>query len=138
MVINGRIKTTQAKAKAIKPDAEKLITKARKENLLAKRLLEKDLIPQAVDKLMKEIAPKFAKRNGGYTRILKLGNRFSDNASTVILEWVEGEEVVVEKEAPKKVVKAKQIKKTAPKKEVKAKSKTVKKGVSKTNAASKK
>ncbi len=91
LVMNGRIKTTHGKAKAIKPDADKLITKARKDGALAKSLLERDLLPDAVEKVRKDIAPRFSGRNGGYTRIVKLGRRFSDKASTALLEWVEGE-----------------------------------------------
>ena len=93
LVLKGRIETTLQKAKAIKPSADKLITKARKGGSLAKRLLEKDLVPPAIDKLMKEVAPRFAKRSGGYTRIIKLGTRFSDNASTALIEWVEQENI---------------------------------------------
>ena len=117
LVINGRVKTTHEKAKAIKSDADKLITKARKEPVLAKRLLERDLMPQAIDKLMVEIAPKFKNRNGGYTRIIKLGNRFSDNASTAILEWVEGEEVIL---PAKNVAKKEVVKSSKPAKKAKA------------------
>ena len=93
LVLKGRIETTLQKAKAIKPSADKLITKARKGDNLAKRLLEKDLVPPAIDKLMKEVAQRFAKRSGGYTRIIKLGTRFSDNASTALIEWVEQENI---------------------------------------------
>lgn len=126
LVMNGRIKTSMQKAKAIKPTADKLITKARKESVLAKRLLEQDLLPSAVEKLMSEIAPRFSKRNGGYTRIIRLGTRFGDNASTALLEWVEGEEIVVAKEEkkvkPKKVAKISKVKKAA----AKSKAKTTK------------
>jgi large subunit ribosomal protein L17 len=132
LVLNGRIKTTTQKAKAIKPDADKLITKARKESILAKRLLERDLLPSAIEKLMKEIAPRFANRKGGYTRIIKLGNRFSDNASTAILEWVEMEEIVtpVKEVKEPKAIKA-TIKKVSKAKTVKKVEKPVKKTVKK-------
>jgi large subunit ribosomal protein L17 len=125
LVLKGKIKTTEAKAKAIKGEVDKLITKARKETLLAKRLLEKKLHPAAIEKLVKEIAPRFSKRQGGYTRIIKLERRVGDNAQVVIMEWVEGEELPavqpkaesVKKEAKKeKTVKAPKAKKEAIKK----------------------
>jgi large subunit ribosomal protein L17 len=91
---NGRIVTTPAKAKAVKPLVEKLITSARTGTLAARRnaiavLYEKDV----VKKLFDEIAPKYVGRPGGYTRILKkvrgLGkNRLGDNAETCIFELV--------------------------------------------------
>jgi large subunit ribosomal protein L17 len=134
LVLQGRIKTTEAKAKAIKGEVDKLITKARKETLLAKRLLEKKLHPKAIEKLIKEVAPRFEDRNGGYTRIVKLERRVGDNAQAVIMEWVEGKELpaIVKKEPVKKVKEAKKkekpvVKKTAPKKTVKKPAKKAKK-----------
>lgn len=90
LVLHGRIKTTEQKAKAIRASAEKLIAKAQKGGNLAVKLLSKELIPAAIDKMMSDIAPKFASRNGGYTRMMKLGRRFNDDASMVVMEWVEG------------------------------------------------
>jgi large subunit ribosomal protein L17 len=90
LVMHGRIKTTEQKAKSIKSSAEKLITKAQKETLLARKLLGTDLVPEAIEKVITDIAPKFSGRNGGYTRIIRLGRRFNDDASMVLLEWVEG------------------------------------------------
>jgi large subunit ribosomal protein L17 len=131
LVLNGRIKTTEAKAKAIKGEVDKLITKARKETLLAKRLLEKKLHPVAVEKLLKEVAPRFSKRQGGYTRIIKLERRIGDNAKVVLMEWVEGENLPVvqetKKEPVKKAKKEKVVKKPAPKKIVKKPVKKIKK-----------
>jgi large subunit ribosomal protein L17 len=123
LVLEGKIKTTEAKAKAIKGEVDKLITKARKETLLARRLLEKKLHPKAIEKLLKEVAPRFEERNGGYTRIIKLERRVGDNAQSVIMEWVEGKElpVVVKEEKVKKVAKVKTAK------EVKVKEKSVSK-----------
>lgn len=89
LVLHGRIKTTEAKAKAIKADADKLVSKARKEVMLAKKLLSSVLIPEAIEKMVADVAPRFSKRNGGYTRIIKLGRRFNDDAQMVLLEWVE-------------------------------------------------
>lgn len=89
LVLYERIQTTEAKAKAIKGDADKLITKAKKGGLHAYRLLEPDLATIAVKKLLSTIAPRFTNRNGGYTRIIKIGRRLKDNAPQVILEWTE-------------------------------------------------
>ncbi len=94
-----RIQTTQAKAAAIRGDAEHMITIARKvkdasdaEKVAARRLIASRLGNNSNDVVMKlfdEIAPRFAERNGGYTRVLKLGPRFGDKAEMVLLELVE-------------------------------------------------
>ncbi|MBU3978309.1 50S ribosomal protein L17 [Patescibacteria group bacterium] len=89
LVLYERIQTTEAKAKAIKGDADKLITKAKKGGLHAYRLLEPDLATIAVKKLLSTIAPRFTNRQGGYTRIIRVGRRLKDNAPQVILEWTE-------------------------------------------------
>lgn len=123
LVLEGRIETTLEKAKAIRPSAERLITKARKESRLAKRLLEQDLIPVAVEKMMREVVLRFDKRNGGYTRIIKLGSRFSDKASTALIEWVEGEDIKNQKSNIKNEKPKEKVKKTTTKK-------TLKKGTS--------
>jgi large subunit ribosomal protein L17 len=85
-----RIKTTEAKAKAIKPEVEKLITLAKRGDLHARRqalaALGQDKF--VVYKLFEEIAPRYADRNGGYTRILKLGPRKSDATEMVYIELV--------------------------------------------------
>ncbi len=94
-----RIRTTVAKAAAIRGDAEKLITVARKvkdasdaEKVAARRLVAARLgnnSNEVVKKLFDEIAPRFAERNGGYTRVLKLGPRYGDKAEMALLELVE-------------------------------------------------
>lgn len=94
-----RIRTTQAKAAAIRGEAEQMITLARKtkdasdaEKVAARRLVAARLGNNSNDVIMKlfdEIAPRFADRNGGYTRVLKLGPRFGDKAEMVLLELVE-------------------------------------------------
>lgn len=92
-----RIKTTKAKAAAIRGDAERLITLARNsaegseaEKVHARRqAISKLGDNQVIGRLFDEIAPRFANRNGGYTRILKLGPRMGDSAEMVILELVE-------------------------------------------------
>ncbi|MDP2966647.1 MAG: 50S ribosomal protein L17 [Pelolinea sp.] len=94
---NNRIKTTETKANAIRGDAEKLITLARNsakgtdiDKVNARRLAATKLVnAEAVKKLFDEVAPKFEKRNGGYTRMLKLGPRVGDAAEMVLLELVE-------------------------------------------------
>lgn len=93
LVLNERIKTTEEKAKAIKGSIEKLVTHAKKEGTNVQNLLQDYLHPEAIQKLIKEVAPRFKKRNGGYTRLIKLGRRFSDNASVVLIEWTEGVQV---------------------------------------------
>ena len=90
LVMHERIETTEEKAKAIKGSIEKMVTKAKKrDETMAVRLLSGDLSAPAVKKMIASIAPRFATRDGGYTRIIKKGNRFNDNASMVFIEWVE-------------------------------------------------
>jgi len=89
LVFYERIKTTHAKAKAIKGNADKIITKAKIGGIRAYHLLEPELSHDAVRKLIDEIAPRFMQRQGGYTRITKIGNRGKDNASMVMMEWTE-------------------------------------------------
>lgn len=85
-----RIKTSEAKAKAVKPEIEKLITLAKRGDLHARRqalsALSQDKF--AVHRLFEEVAPRYADRPGGYTRILKLGPRRSDATEMVYLELV--------------------------------------------------
>ena len=85
-----RIKTTEAKAKAVKPEVEKLITLAKRGDLHARRQALSALAQDkfAVYKLFEEIAPRYETRPGGYTRILKLGPRRSDSTEMVLLELV--------------------------------------------------
>jgi large subunit ribosomal protein L17 len=97
LIEHQRIKTTLAKAKAVRPLAEKMVTLGKKGSLHARRtalsvLRQKD----AVKKLFDEIAPRSANRNGGYTRIIRLGQRRSDAAPVAFLEWVDIAEVVEE------------------------------------------
>lgn len=88
MILNGRIETTEEKAKAIRGDLERLVTKAKKGEI-SRRLLQKDLKIFEIDKMINQIGPSFANRIGGYTRIIKAGRRFNDNAGMAILEWTE-------------------------------------------------
>ena len=90
LVEHGQIKTTLAKAKAVRPQIEKLVTIARQGDLAARRRLLK-IIPekQVVAKMIDEIGPRFKTRPGGYLRIVKLGPRASDQTEMARLEWVE-------------------------------------------------
>ena len=90
LIEHERIRTTQPKAKALKPEFEKLITLAKRGDLHARRqaLSELNQDKFIVHKLFEEIAPRYSSRNGGYTRIVKLGPRRSDSAEMVFLELV--------------------------------------------------
>jgi large subunit ribosomal protein L17 len=90
VIEHERIKTSQAKAKAVKPEIEKLITLAKRQDLHARRLALSALGQDKfiVHKLFEEVAPRYETRPGGYTRILKLGPRRSDSTEMVFLELV--------------------------------------------------
>ena len=90
LIEHERIETTVAKAKAVKPEVEKLITLARRGDLHSRRRALSALGQDKfmVYKLFEEIAPRYAERQGGYTRILKLGPRGSDATEMVLLELV--------------------------------------------------
>lgn len=97
LIEHKRIKTTLAKAKAVRPLAEKMVTLGKRGDLHARRIAagylgQKD----AVKKLFAEIAPRAADRKGGYTRIIKLGQRLSDSAPMAYIEWVDSEGAAVE------------------------------------------
>ena len=86
---NGQIKTTYARAKEVAPMAEKMITLAKKNNLAAYRQALSYLTKEDVaKKLFDQIGPKYADRNGGYTRVLKMGPRRGDAAEMAILQLV--------------------------------------------------
>lgn len=97
LILNERIETTLSKAKEVQKLADRMVTLAKK-NTLASRQQAAKLIRfettadgelYAIQKLFSEIAPKFAERNGGYTRVLKTGPRRGDNAPMAIIEFVE-------------------------------------------------
>ncbi|MEU8511867.1 50S ribosomal protein L17 [Kitasatospora sp. NPDC059722] len=86
----GRITTTEAKARRLRPLAEKLITKAKKGDIHNRRLVRKTITDIAVlHTLFTEIAPRYENRPGGYTRITKVGPRRGDNAPMAVIELVE-------------------------------------------------
>jgi large subunit ribosomal protein L17 len=97
LIEHQRIKTTLAKAKAVRPLAEKMVTLGKKGSLHARRTALAVLRQKAaVKKLFEDIAPRSASRNGGYTRIVKLGARKSDSAPVAFIEWVDSPQVVEE------------------------------------------
>jgi large subunit ribosomal protein L17 len=92
LITHGRIETTEAKAKAVKPLAEKMITLGKRGDLHARRQAMAELRSNdVVHTLFAEVAPRFAERQGGYTRIVKLGPRQGDAASMALLELVDHE-----------------------------------------------
>jgi len=94
LIEHGRIKTTEAKAKAVKPFAEQMITLGKRGDLHARRLALAELRSQdVVHQLFADVAPRFADRPGGYTRIVKLEPRSGDAAEMVYLELVDYEPV---------------------------------------------
>lgn len=95
VIVNGGIKTTEYKAKELKTIVDKLVTLGKKNTVAARRSAAGYLRKvdagngkDAVQKLFDEIAPKYADRNGGYTRVLKIGNRRGDDALMCIIELV--------------------------------------------------
>jgi large subunit ribosomal protein L17 len=103
LIQHQRIKTTLAKAKAVRPLAERMVTLGKKGSIHARRTALATLRQKnAVRKLFDDVAPRSAERNGGYTRIVKLGRRKSDSAQMAFIEWVDMAEVVEEKPKEKK------------------------------------
>jgi large subunit ribosomal protein L17 len=122
LIEHQRIKTTLAKAKAVRPLAEKMVTLGKNGSLHARRtalavLRQKNL----VKKLFDEIAPRSTSRNGGYTRIVKLGQRKSDSASMAFIEWVDALVVEEKPATEEKPAKRKETEPAAKQKEVEAK-----------------
>src|SRR5438132_3853410 len=116
LIEHERIKTTLAKAKAVRPLAEKMVTLGKNGSLHARRTAFAVLRQKnAVKKLFDDIAPRSTSRNGGYTRIIRLGQRKSDSASIAFIEWVDADHAVEEKEPKEQKEKsAKAKKETAP------------------------
>lgn len=107
LILHKRISTTVAKAKALKMYVEPLITKSKNDNQNSRRVVFSYLgQKEAVTELFGEIAPKIVNRPGGYTRILRTGNRIGDNAETCIIELVDYNATYTE-------VKQQEVKKTA-------------------------
>lgn len=90
LFLHGRVETTTAKAKELRQFAEPLITKAKRGDLHARRLVARDIQDaSALSRLFSEVAPKYVERPGGYTRVLKLGHRPGDAAEMAIVELVD-------------------------------------------------
>ena len=87
LIDHGKIKTTSAKAKSLSTFADKLITTAKKQGLASQRELARTFHPKTVKRLVDELAPRFTDRKGGYTRVIRLGQRKSDGAEMSIIEW---------------------------------------------------
>jgi large subunit ribosomal protein L17 len=105
---HGRLVTTLPKAKEVRPIAEKMITLGKRDTLHARRQLHSFLLREAVaKKVFDTIAPRFADRNGGYSRIIKLGNRKGDGADIAIIELIGSELEVKKAERAEKAAKKK-------------------------------
>lgn len=92
LVEHGRIRTTLAKAKELRPLADKMITQGKDGSVPARRRVRQWLMNREMVKVLcDDVAPRFADRNGGYTRIYKLGRRQGDGAEMALLEWVDYE-----------------------------------------------
>jgi len=117
LIEHQRIKTTLAKAKAVRPLAEKMVTLGKKGSIHARRTALATLRQKTlVKKLFDDIAPRSTERNGGYTRIVKLGQRKSDSARMAFIEWVDAA-VVEEKPAEEKKAKRKEAEPSAKQKQ---------------------
>jgi large subunit ribosomal protein L17 len=133
LIEHQRIKTTLAKAKAVRPLAEKMVTLGKKGSLHARRTALAVLRQKgAVKKLFEDIAPRSADRKGGYTRIVKLGARKSDSAPVAFIEWVDAPQVVEEPLLEETTKKSKATKAAAAEPEKKAEPKSKKKAAPET------
>ena len=110
LVLYGKIRTTEAKAKSIKGELEKMVTLAKNKEENARSLLMSRLPNErVVERIISEIAPKFATRPGGYTRIVKMGPRLKDGARMVLMSWVEEVAPTSFKEPKRKVLKVSKV-----------------------------
>jgi large subunit ribosomal protein L17 len=87
LIDNGRITTTKSKAKMLSPTMDKMVTMAKKQTLASRRILQSRLGVKAVEKLVKEISPRFNETHGGYTRVMRLPRRRSDGSEMAIVEF---------------------------------------------------
>mgnify|MGYP001150324741 CR=1 FL=1 len=103
LIQHKRIETTVAKAKALRVYVEPLLTKSKVDSTHSRRIVFKYLQSKdAVTELFREISPKIAERNGGYTRIIRLGNRLGDNAEMCMIELVDYNELMTKEPKEKK------------------------------------
>jgi len=115
LIKHKRIFTTLAKAKALRMYAEPLINRAKNDSMANRRLVFSYLQnKEAVTELFREISQKIAERPGGYTRILKTGNRLGDNAKTCFIELVDYNENMLTEKAAKKSTRTRRSKKSSP------------------------
>lgn len=116
LIMHKRIFTTLAKAKALRMYAEPLINRAKQDSTPNRRLVFSELQnKEAVNELFREIAQKIANRPGGYTRILKTGNRLGDNAKMCFIELVDYNELMLNDKPAKKTTRTRRSRKAAPK-----------------------
>lgn len=121
LIEHKKINTTVAKARALRQFVEPLITKAKTDDMNSRRTVFRYLQKkEAVQELFGEVASKVADRPGGYTRILKTGNRLGDNADTCVIELVDFNENMLSAAKPKKTRRRKSTKKAAPAAEAEA------------------
>ena len=114
LILRKRIFTTLAKAKALRVYAEPLINRAKNDTMANRRLVFSYLQnKEAVTELFREVAQKIADRPGGYTRILKTGNRLGDNAKTCFIELVDYNENMLKEKAAKKASRTRRSRKSA-------------------------
>jgi len=88
LALKGKIKTTEPKAKELRPYMEKLITLGKRQTLASRRALESKVGPKAAKKIALELAPTYKERAGGYTRVIKMGQRVADGSPMAIIEFV--------------------------------------------------
>jgi len=88
LALKGKIKTTEAKAKELRPYMEKLVTLGKKETLASRRLIESRVGAMAAKKIVLDISPVYKERAGGYTRITKMVQRKTDGAPMAVIEFV--------------------------------------------------
>ncbi len=88
LVVSGKIQTTDAKARELRPMIEKMVTTGRAGTVAARRKLIAEVGAIAAEKIVKEVAPKYMDRKGGYTRITKLPRRISDGSLMAVIEFV--------------------------------------------------
>ena len=113
LIMHKRIFTTLAKAKALRMYAEPLINRAKEDSTPNRRLVFSHLQnKEAVTELFREVSQKIANRNGGYTRILKTGNRLGDNAKTCFIELVDYNEAMLKDNTAKKATRTRRSRKS--------------------------
>lgn len=116
LILRKRIFTTLAKAKALRMYAEPIINRAKEDTMHNRRVVFSYLQnKEAVSELFREVAQKIAERNGGYTRILKTGNRLGDNAKMCFIELVDYNENMLKEKGAKKAGRTRRSRKSAPK-----------------------